>query len=278
MADYDYPDKVNYTPQELKDRANTKTGNQTGNQPVTGYNQSIVQQALGFGRAGIQARQQAAQGSVDSIESGLFDQMGRMQLNTERDIAKRRMQALRQGMPSSQLAAMELQNIQTAQLGAQEVSREYDQLRTDMATEFAGQDDMLAHDMFEGIRQGRIDLEAIDAQKFATDFGAQMAEAFGEEQWDNLPMSAKLSMLQATTGIEIDKDAKKELDTLLAEGEDIPEGFWEKHGARMGAGAAAGGAAGLIGGPVGGAIGAGAGGVAGLVSSMFAEERKKNKK
>lgn len=277
MADNNYPDKVNYTPQELKDQANTQTGSQTGNRPVTGYNQSIVQQALGFGRAGIQARQQAAQASVDSIESGLFDQMGRMQLNTERDIAKRRMQALRQGMPSSQLAAMELQNIQTAQLGAQEVSREYDQMRTDMATEFAGQDDMLAHEMYDGMRQGRLDLEAIDAQKFATDFGAQMAAAFGEEQWKNLPASAKLSMLQATTGIEINKDAAKELEQELADldGKEVPPGFWEKHGMAIGGATAAGGAAGLVGGPVGSAVGAGAGGISAIIASLLSDAKKK---
>ena len=255
----------------------------------TGYNNSLVQQALGFGNAGIQAQREAMHESLGGIESSLFDQMGRMQLQTERDIANRRMQALRSGMPSSQLAAMELQNVQTAQLGAQQMAREYDQLRLEMDTALAGAEDMMAHDKFNTLAQGITDMNAIEAQRYAHDLNSQLGDVFGDS-WENMSVLTKLGMVQAITGVELSQDAKSFLEEIALEGELNP-GFWERNKDRVAQFAAAGGVMGgvltamavgakkgatkgMLAGPKGIVAGVVVGGAAGLLVGLINEWRK----
>ena len=255
----------------------------------TGYNNSLVQKALGFGNAGIQAQREAMHESLGGIESSLFDQMGRMQLQTEQDIANRRMQALRSGMPSSQLAAMELQNVQTAQLGAQEMAREYDQLRLEMDTALAGAEDMMAHDKFNTLAQGITDMNAIEAQRYAHDLNSQLGDVFGDS-WQDMSVLTKLGMVQAITGVELSQDAKSFLEEIALEGELNP-GFWERNKDRvaqfvgaggvmggvltaMAVGAKKGATKGMLAGPKGIVAGAAVGGAAGLVVSLINEWRK----
>lgn len=133
------------------------------------------------------------------MESNMFDQMGRQQINIERDIASRRMQALRSGMPSSQLAAMELQNIQTAQLGAQQVSQEYDQLRMQMQMELAGAEQMMAGQMMGDILRTGSEAEAIDAQSLL----ANLKGLVGEDVWNNLDAGQRLQLSQAFQGLDV---------------------------------------------------------------------------
>ena len=254
-----------------------------------GYNNSLVQQALGFGNAGIQAQREAMHESLGGIESSLFDQMGRMQLQTERDIANRRMQALRSGMPSSQLAAMELQNVQTAQLGAQQMAREYDQLRLEMDTALAGAEDMMAHDKFNTLAQGITDMNAIEAQRYAHDLNAQLGDVFGDS-WQDMSVLTKLGMVQAITGVELSQDAKSFLEEIALEGELNP-GFWERNKDRvaqfagaggvmggvitaMAVGAKKGATKGVLAGPKGIVGGAVVGGAVGLVVGLINEWRK----
>ena len=175
------------------------------NSIVKGYNQQIVQDALGFANRGIGAQREAMQQSIGGIESSLFDQMGRMQLQTERDIAQRRMQALRSGMPSSQLAAMELQNIQASQIGAQQMAREYDQMRLDMETQLAGAEDMAAFDMFQTMAQGRTDSQAIDAQKYPSDIGAILEDFMNNPEFEGIERGTLIKMAGTFFGLEEDQ-------------------------------------------------------------------------
>lgn len=93
-------------------------------------------------QAGTQAKQDASLGALNTIEQDMYRQIGMSQLSTERDIAKRRMQSLRSGMSSGQMAAQEMQNILAAQTGAQQIARNYEQQRMGLMTEFAGQKEM----------------------------------------------------------------------------------------------------------------------------------------
>lgn len=173
---------------------------------------TMVQQALRNYSAGIQQQRTAQMQQLGSIESGMFDQMGRMQLQSERDIANRRMQALRSGMPSSQLAALELQNVQTAQLGAQQMAQQYDELRMQLGTELAGAEQMMEGDLMREMMQGRVDFEAIDAQRFASDIGAQMREII--PNWDELSNLERLQAIQAMNNPEILDSESDFIDTM----------------------------------------------------------------
>ena len=246
---------------------------------VTGYNQQLVQQALGFANRGIGDQREAMQESLGGIESSLFDQMGRMQLQTERDIGQRRMQALRSGMPSSQLAAMELQNVQTAQLGAQQMAREYDQLRMEMDTQLAGAEDMAAYDMFQTLAQGRTDQSAIEAQRFASDLGAQMESLLGAEEWASFDTDQRVMLAQALNGVPPEKlsehfdknpGAMRRLANTLGNKED---GLTEDDTDFIKTlGPIAGGV--VIGALLGGPKGAVAGGAAGIIASIVGAFRK----
>ena len=178
-----------------------------------------MEQALGFGQQGILDRRQAAGDTVGGIESSLFDQMGRMQLQTEQDIASRRMQALRSGMPSSQLAAMELQNVQQAQIGAQQMSREYDQLRAELGMETAGAEGRMGHEMFQTLAQGRIDSEAIDAQRFPHDIAKQL-EGVAPEAFEQLSEGDRMTLMLGALGfMESDSpEMRRVLSTLAGYG------------------------------------------------------------
>jgi hypothetical protein len=177
-------------------------GNTSVVQSGMGDMNNIVQDALRNYSTGIQQQRQAQMEQLGTLESGMFDQMGRMQLQSERDIANRRMQALRSGMPSSQLAALELQNVQTAQLGAQQMAQQYDDIRMQLGTELAGAESMMAGDLTREMLQGRVDMEAIDAQRFTADTAAQMRQMF--PNWDSMTNLEKMQAIQALSGVAPD--------------------------------------------------------------------------
>jgi hypothetical protein len=177
-------------------------GNTSVVQSGMGDMNNIVQDALRNYSMGIQQQRSAQMQQLGTLESGMFDQMGRAQLASERDIANRRMQALRSGMPSSQLAALELQNVQTAQLGAQQMAQQYDDIRMQLGTELAGAESMMAGDLTRELLQGRVDMEAIDAQRFTADTAAQMRAMF--PNWDSMTNLEKMQAVQALSGVAPD--------------------------------------------------------------------------
>jgi hypothetical protein len=68
----------------------------------------------------------------------MYRAVGLSQRQMERDIAKRRQQALKSGMSTAQLAAQEQQNILAMQTGASAIAQDYAKQRYDTINSFAG--------------------------------------------------------------------------------------------------------------------------------------------
>lgn len=75
---------------------------------------------------------------LDRAESDMYRSIGMSQRMMERDIAKRRQQALKSGMSTAQLAAQEQQNILAAQTGAAQIAQQYADQRYGAISQFAG--------------------------------------------------------------------------------------------------------------------------------------------
>lgn len=75
---------------------------------------------------------------LDVAENQMLRSIGLSQRQMERDIAKRRQQALKSGMSTAQLAAQEQQNILAAQTGATQIAQQYADQRYGMVNQFAG--------------------------------------------------------------------------------------------------------------------------------------------
>ena len=71
-------------------------------------------------------------------ENDMYRAIGLSQRQMERDIAKRRQQALKSGMSTAQLAAQEQQNILAAQMGATQIAQQYNDQRYGVINQFAG--------------------------------------------------------------------------------------------------------------------------------------------
>lgn len=85
-----------------------------------------------------QAQMEGALAANRSAENDLYRYIGIQQQNMEREIKQRRMNALRTGATSAQLASQELQTMLAAQQGAQQVARDYMQQRQAIEGQFAG--------------------------------------------------------------------------------------------------------------------------------------------
>lgn len=77
--------------------------------------------------------QQASEASLASAELDAYRQLGQTQLQLENQIASQRMQALKSGVTSAQLASQELANIFAAQSAAQQVAQNVLQQKTNIA-------------------------------------------------------------------------------------------------------------------------------------------------
>lgn len=75
---------------------------------------------------------------LDRAESDMYRSIGMSQRMMERDIAKRRQQALKSGMSTAQLAAQEQQNILAAQTGAAQIAQQFADQRYGVISQFAG--------------------------------------------------------------------------------------------------------------------------------------------
>lgn len=144
----------------------------------TSYDSDLIKEYLGFADAGIASKRQAALKESSTSEMAMYDAIGRTQLQAERDIAQRRVQALRSGMTSSQLAAFEMQNLQAAQLGATEIGQQYAKERAGIMTEYAGMEDEARAGLFEILNGNVANIAAIDAEKYANSDVAIYQELF----------------------------------------------------------------------------------------------------
>jgi len=81
---------------------------------------------------------QTAMEELSRAENDMYRTLGMSQRQMERDIAKRRQQALKSGMSTAQLAAQEQQNLLAAQTGATQIAQQYADQRYGTINQFAG--------------------------------------------------------------------------------------------------------------------------------------------
>lgn len=80
----------------------------------------------------------ASMSELQRAENDMYRTLGMTQRQMERDIAKRRQQALKSGMSTAQLAAQEQQNLLAAQTGATQIAQQYADQRYNTINQFAG--------------------------------------------------------------------------------------------------------------------------------------------
>ena len=164
----------------------------------TGYNSDIIKQYLGSRQSALSAQKQAAYDGIDQERSMMYDAMGKMQLQSERDIFSRRTQAQRSGMSSSQLAALEMQNMQAGQMGAKSMIDELALKEAEITNQFAGVEDTINADVFEILNQNMQSAAAVDAQKFASSAIYQ-----GQELFPDADPGQQLKISQLINGAEL---------------------------------------------------------------------------
>lgn len=172
------------------------------------YNHSLVQEALRAGDAGIAQQRQAGMNTINQAEQSMYDMLGRMQLQNERDIADQRIKALRSGQTSSQLAAMELQNLQAGQIGATSIMQDARNQRMMMEQEYAGQENMNRYYMLEMLGQNNKDLAAIEAQRYASSDLQQLVELFETD-----PATA-VAMYKNMLNMDLDDNEQELIDNI----------------------------------------------------------------
>lgn len=176
---------------------------------ATGYNSQLIQDYLQYSDKSIGAQRQARQGVVDTSTSMMYDALGRMQLQTERDIAKRRIQAQRSGMTSSGLASLEMQNIMVGQMGAQQLAQQYRMETAGIESEFAGAEDAARAGLFEILNANRGQVAAVDAQRFSSSIFAQMQDLFPEASREEIEVLSRRFMGLETKSKEDKKTLSK---------------------------------------------------------------------
>lgn len=186
----------------------------------------------------------------------------------EQKIRQRRLQALRSGATSAQLAAQELQTLLAAQQGAQAVAEDYLRQRAAIEAQYAGHEYANEIRALEDYAQRMMHAENLQAQydvaRMQTDpsiIARYMAESMGYD-WDEMDEKQKARFIvSAVTG---ESPLPKE------------DKWWDKALVGAGAGAVVGAGAGLAGGPfaaitvpagtIGGAI---IGGIGGLIGDLM---------
>ena len=120
---------------------------------------------------------QTAMNELSIAENEMYRAIGLSQRQMERDIAKRRQQALKSGMSTAQLAAQEQQNILAAQTGAAQIAQQYADQRYSTINQFAGVNAQNYADTLANQIQYTQNLNQFNAQQSAN-WSAALAEAF----------------------------------------------------------------------------------------------------
>jgi hypothetical protein len=141
----------------------------------------------------------------------LYETLGRTQLQNERDIAQRRMQAQRSGMTSSQLAAFEMQNIMAGQLGAQQVAQQSMLEMAGVEAQYAGLEAQNQANLFEILNSNRASVAAIDAQKYSSSAISQAAELYPDAS-----KAEHLIIAKSILGMELSKEETTIYKTLTS--------------------------------------------------------------
>ncbi len=124
----------------------------------------------------------------------------------EQKIRQRRLQALRSGATSAQLAAQELQTLLAAQQGAQAVAEDYLKQRAAIEAQYAGYEYANEIKALEDYAQRMMHAENLQAQydvaRMQTDptlIAMEMAKSMGED-WDQLTLKQKQEYIDVVTG------------------------------------------------------------------------------
>jgi hypothetical protein len=184
--------------------------NEKYNLPLT-YDSDIIKEYLGYANAGIGKQRKAAMAASQESQNVMYDTVGKMQLQSERDIMNRRIQAQRSGMTSSQLAAQEMQGIMASQIGMQTINQQYRQEQAEIEAQFAGAEEQTMAGAFELLNANRGNVAAIDAQKYTASGIMQIKEEFPEANSEETRILVKDYLGQSLSGSE-----KKVLEGMYA--------------------------------------------------------------
>jgi hypothetical protein len=175
----------------------------------TGYNSGLVQQAMQYGDQAVDAQKNMYNETIGTAEQGMYEMLGKMQLQNERAIADRRMKALRSGTTSSGLAALEMQNIQAGQIGATQVMQDARNQRLMMDQELAGRKENNRYYALELLNQNTKDIAAIDAQKYASSIIPGL-----KEDYPNATSNQIYAMAAQQAGIPLTDAQQSEVDSM----------------------------------------------------------------
>lgn len=218
-----------------------------------------------------QAQKEGALAATQSAELDLYRYIGLQQQQMEQKIRQRRLQALRSGATSAQLAAQELQTLLAAQQGAQAVAEDYLKQRAAIESQYAGYEYANEIRALEDYAQRMMHAENLQTQydvaRMQTDpsiTARYMAESMGYD-WDEMDEEQKARFIVSAVTGESPINLKKDR-------------WWDVALAGAGAGAATGAAIGSIVPGLGTGIGAAAGfligGAGGLVGDLMWDSTK----
>lgn len=125
-------EQLGYTPKDIK-LQQLELGELNEQGLLTDY-----QTILDAENAAVSQQYAAQMEELTRAENDMYRAIGLSQRQMERDIAKRRQQALKSGMSTAQLAAQEQQNILAAQAGATQIAQQYANDRYGVINQFAG--------------------------------------------------------------------------------------------------------------------------------------------
>lgn len=125
---------------------------------------------------------------LDRAESDMYRSIGMSQRMMERDIAKRRQQALKSGMSTAQLAAQEQQNILAAQTGAAQIAQQYADQRYGAISQFAGANAQNYANVLAQQQSYGQQLQQFNAQQqanWASTLASMYAQNYTSDKYDN---------------------------------------------------------------------------------------------
>ena len=132
-------EKIDWATQAFANAMNNiGAGNQQLEIPEAGTLGADYQEYLNALNAVSDEKYNTALSEIQRSENDMYRAIGLSQRQMERDIAKRRQQALKSGMSTAQLAAQEQQNLLAAQTGATQIAQQYADQRYSAINQFAG--------------------------------------------------------------------------------------------------------------------------------------------
>lgn len=176
-SDTNYNSGLDYYKQLIEDSA------------TTNRNSEFAKQYQADMYSNINAYEQATNATLASAELDAYKMLGQQQLQLENQIASQRMQALKSGVTSAQLASQELANMFAAQSSAQQVAQNVLAQRADSAATFNQQR--------AGVMTGLYDILANNQTTQANAYAQLGAAQASYNSYMQQPYAQYQAMLQA---------------------------------------------------------------------------------